>query len=189
MTVQTKLAEKNFGLDEPTFQQMVEALKKGNNDIYERTFLAHFGDCIRYLRSTYKASHTDAYDATMETLLVFCNRLKAGKIRYGNLRFLYTKMASQIYLSWQKAEVKKAQLDGVDIPELPSERLEEEDRMILAKVWRQFGHPCKQLLQDFYYENLPSKKIAEKMGRSDAAVRKQKQRCVEKLRNLFKQQS
>lgn len=187
MTVQSALQKKNFGLSELAFDQMVEALKAGNNAFYERTFLAHFGDCCNYLKQRYKASQEDAYDATMETILVFCNRLKAGKVKYGNIRFLFTQMAGQTYIGWQKKENKTTTLDGIDLPEDLPERMDEDTRRKLAMAWSKLGKPCQQLLKEFYYEDLPSKKIAEKLNRSDAAVRKQKQRCIEKLRTIFKQ--
>lgn len=186
MIVQPALKKKNFGLTEQAFQKMVSALKEGNNEFYERSFLAHFGDCCNYLQQRYKADQEDAYDATMETMLVFCNRLKAGKIRYGNIRFLFTQMAGQTYLSWKKKAQKITNLENIDLPEVLPEKIDQETRKMLADAWGNLGKPCQQLLKDFYYEDLPSKEIAKKLDRSDAAVRKQKQRCIEKLRAIFK---
>ena len=178
--------DKNFGLSEPDFLKMVEACRKGDDSMYEKIFLHHFSDCMEYLKRHYKASGEDAYDASMETLLEFLKKLKSGKITYGNLRFLFTKMAGQIYLKWIKKESKKDSIEGLDLIE---ERaiIDQEDLKILNQAWSHLDQDCQILLKAFYYDKIPLNKIAENSGKTPASVRKQKQRCMEKLRKLFRQ--
>jgi len=68
---------------------MVEQLRAGDEGLYELIFLDHFHICLNLLKNKYQASHQDAYDATMNTMLIFCRRLKQGRIEYGNLRYLF----------------------------------------------------------------------------------------------------
>lgn len=179
-----KQMDKNFGLTEEAFDQMLDAFSRNDNSLFEQVFLKHFKYCMSYLQKNYKASEEDAYDASMETLLVFSKRLKSGKIKYGNLRFLFTKMAGQIYLKWIKKENLKESLEGIEIEE-EKETLDPENLKILNKAWEQLGEPCQMLLKSFYYDRVPLNKISEMTGRKPAAIRKQKQRCIEKLRQLF----
>jgi RNA polymerase sigma factor (sigma-70 family) len=179
---------KNFGLTENAFQEMTDALQYGDRTIYEQTFLAHFGDCMQYLKSTYRASHEDAYDATMDAMLEFCKRLEAGKVSFGNLRFLFTRMAGQIYFRQQKKNWPSDELHP-DIPIPEEEPYSEEELKILEKVVEELCTDCKHIIKAFYYQDISLKELAERFQKSSAALRKQKQRCMEKLRNLFKKHS
>lgn len=179
---------KNFGLTESSFQQMTEALRHGDRSIFEQTFLTHFGDCMQYLKSTYRASHEDAYDATMDAMLEFCKRLESGKISFGNLRFLFTRMAGQIYFRQQKKQWPSEELDQ-DIPVPEENTYSKEELMILEKVVDELCTDCKEIIKAFYYHDISLKDLAERYQKSSAALRKQKQRCVEKLRTLFKKYS
>ena len=77
---QKNLEAKNFGLSPDDFQLLLEELWSGRDELYQRVFLSHFKDCLTFLKKQYRASHQDAYDASMDTLLIFCDRLKRGRI-------------------------------------------------------------------------------------------------------------
>ncbi len=179
---------KNFGLTEPEFARLLSALQKGDETIFEQVFLMHFEDCCRYLMKTYRASSEDAYDASMSTMLEFCKRLKAGRIAYGNLRFLFTRMAGQVYLKWIKKQQKQTGFDNMDLLEAPEE-IDDESYVILNKAWNSLYEDCKTLLAEFYYAGATLEHIATTLNRSAVAIRKRKQRCVESLRELFIQYS
>lgn len=179
-----KRMDKNFGLSEASFKVLLKELNEDNDALFEKIFLTHFKSCQVYLQRNYNASSEDAYDATMNTLIEFQDRLKAGKITYGNLRFLFTRMAGQIYLKWIKKENKTTSIGELDIPE-SFEELDEESFKILNKAWEKLCDDCRALLKEFYYDGKALNQLAERMEKSHSAVRKQKQRCVEKLRDLF----
>lgn len=176
--------DKNFGLTLFAFEEMLQRLEQGDKGLFEKVFMAHFQNCRLYLQRNYKASPEDAYDVTMDTMLEFCKRLLAGKIKYGNLRFLFTQMAGQIYLKWIKKQQVRQSIEGVDIPDL-SNTLEESYFQTLEKAWEGLCVDCQKLLEEFYYKEIELKAIAVQVEKSAAAVRKQKQRCVEKLQKLF----
>ena len=71
---------KNFGLTEAAFNDLLISMQKGDNALFENIFLVHFDDCMNYLKRKYQATHEDAYDASMDTLLEFAKRLRDGKI-------------------------------------------------------------------------------------------------------------
>ena len=181
-----KSMEKNFGLTEGNFEALLQSLQAGEDTLYEQLFLSHFEDCLRFLQRQYRASYEDAYDATMETMLEFMKRLRAGKVAYGNLRFLFTQMAGQVYLKWIKKERHKGSLEGIELGEAP-ETVDEETLQLLHRAWDGLCNNCQNLLRQFYYDGVALKAIAEGLEKTPAALRKQKQRCVEKLRALFAQ--
>ena len=179
-----KQMEKNFDLTESAFQKLTLQLQAGDDRLFEQIFLSHYKDCIYYLIRNYSASYEDAYDATMETLLNFHKGLKNNKIHYGNLRFLFTKMAGQIYIKWIKRQNLKDPIKEMDLVEDP-QVFNQEVFELLDKAWEGLCKDCKQLLKKFYYENISLKEIAYQLNKSPEAIRKRKQRCVEKLKNYF----
>lgn len=179
-----RLMDKNFGLSEDSFLEMIKKLKNGDEEIFEKIFLSHFESCLSYIKFNYKASHEDAYDASMETMLTFCENLKDGKVVYGNLRFLFTQMAGQIYLKWLKKENRKEGMGNYDIEE-EEITFDKESLDLLGNAWLKLGEGCQGLLKDFYHNKNTLKEIADKIGKTSVSLRKQKQRCIEKLRVYF----
>ncbi|NRB53017.1 MAG: sigma-70 family RNA polymerase sigma factor [Saprospiraceae bacterium] len=182
-----QLVFNNFNLSSEEFEQMLSALQNGDEALFEQVFLSHFKACCRFLQDRFNASPTDAYDVSMEALLKFHKRLKAGKIRYGNLRYLFTQMASQIYMKWKRGPQIQTVPDNFDLIDESSNASKQENMIIFGKAWQKLCQDCKGLLQAFYYEKTPLVDIAKKTGKTDVALRKQKQRCLQKLRKHFQQ--
>lgn len=178
--------DKNFGLTEDVFSDLADHLKSGDDGLFEQIFLQHFESCRNYLKRQFGASHEDAYDATMHTLLEFHHRIRDGKIQYGNLRFLFTRMAGQFYFKWIKKENLKTELGDVDIPD-ETDQLDPETLSTLDKAWDRLCDSCRSLLKAFYYDKKSLIDLAPQVGKEPAALRKQKQRCIEKLRDIFTQ--
>ena len=179
---------KNFGLSPKDYIELCNKLKAGDESLFQTIFLAHFEDCMKYLQRKYNLQHEQAYDTTMDTLLLFRRRILDGKISYGNIRFLFTQMASQLYLKATNKTpqlVEESALSGM-LDEV-EESIDGEVLSALNKAWEQLCDNCMQLLKRFYYEKASLKEIAEDQQKNAAALRKQKQRCVEKLRVHFKQ--
>ncbi|MEZ5042486.1 MAG: sigma-70 family RNA polymerase sigma factor [Saprospiraceae bacterium] len=185
VNMQNQVVFNNFNLTQEAFEQMLEALKLGDKTLFEQVFLTHFKACSRFLEDKFNASPADAYDATMEALIKFHKRLKAGKIRYGNLRYLFTQIAGQIYLKEKRLPQLQALPDDFDILDVPDETLPKETLALFARAWQELCQDCRGLLQSFYYDKITLVEIAQKTGKTDVALRKQKQRCLEKLRAAF----
>lgn len=173
---------KNFGLSLDEFNNLLEALVGGDDQMFKTIFFAHFNDCISYVQRNYGANHDDAYDATMEATLDFRLRLIDGKIKYGNMRFLLTKMATQFYVRMKK-EFQSTTLEESDLEEV--EQIDEGDVLKLEKAWGHLGEDCQSILGMNFYTNMKLSAIAESIGKPAAAVRKQKERCLKKLMEYF----
>lgn len=177
---------KNFGLTQAEFDQMVEELRSGSYDFYERVFLTHFNSCLDYVKFHCNASHTDAYDATMDAMLSLCKKLKEGKVGYGNLRYLFTRMACQFYSQSNRRQAIFQVIEGVEKPDEPTD-LQQENIKMMWEAWGYLGKPCQSVLRSFYFDKMSLKSISEREQRSEVALRKQKQRCLEALRGFFLQ--
>lgn len=181
-----KLAQKNYGLSREAFEELRDALADGNRQLLERVFLAHFKNCMDYLMTHDQVTKLEAYDATMAAMLRFSELLIAGKIEYGNLRYLFTLMARQSYQATVRRQRIFTELPASavcladELPEFPDEEFS-----IMARSFKLLGADCQELLKKFYYGNLTLKEIAEQQSRPATAVRKQKSRCVERLKKYF----
>jgi hypothetical protein len=83
---------------------MAEQLRSGDQQLFERIFLHHFKPCMQFLMHFKNYSHTNAYDATMNTLLEFRQMILEHKLTYGNLRYLFTRIAVFNALKMAKKE-------------------------------------------------------------------------------------
>ena len=176
------LTQKNFGLEESEFLALADALKRCDESLLEKVFLGHFGRCIKFLQKKYGAAYDDAYDATMETTLEFRLRILDNKVRYGNLNFLFTKMASQIYLrNTKKTSIRDITESDFEI----DNKIDDEDLLVLKKSWNKLGEECKALLSLNFFSGMKLNAIALQKGKSAAAIRKQKERCLSKLEKIF----
>lgn len=175
-------SNQNFGLTKIQFDNIVLKLKDGDESLFETIFLAHFEDCMTYLKSTFKCIHEVAYDTTMDTLVEFRQKVLSDKITYGNLKYLFTRMACNIYI---KATVKENKLKEIFLQADEDNETFEDQLASLKKAWNEISTEEKKLLEKYYYLDIPLNKIAELDNKTDASLRKQKQRAVEKLRSIF----
>lgn len=178
-------AERNFGLTEKDFNEMVVNMRQGDEKLFEQIFLSHFSSCMQFLKTNYKVDHSVAYDISMDTLMDFREGLTQNKYSYGNLRFLFTRMATQRLIK-EKRKSSKLQLvdEFSDVEdENPVDFQEELNfvRQALAKL-----DPKKQhLLKQFYFNKLKLKEIASTENKSHCAIRKQKERSIIALKNNY----
>ncbi len=177
--------EKNFGLSPDDFQQMLEDLKRNDTAFFERVFLKQFEETMRYLKRECGSAHDDAYDAVMDTMLELRYRFVEGKLKYGNLRFLFTQMVKQSYFRQQKqfSTVGEEAIPDLGITISKEERNEE--IALLTKAWANLGENCKSLLTWHFYGNMKLKEIAEQEDKTPISIRKQKERCLNKLKDFF----
>ncbi len=174
---------KNFGLSEKQFNQMIEEMRLDNNVLFESIFLSHFKDCIAFLKQKYGANYNDAYDATMDTLLEFRLRIIDGKVRYGNVRYLFTKMATQVYMRNRKnyvaRDVEEDDLKADDV------QLNHDELHQLSQAWQELSDACQRLFKLHFYGNMKLSEIAKDDDRTPLSVRKQKIRCLNKLLTAY----
>lgn len=178
--------EINFGLTEAEFHELRDKLEQGDEALFEVVFLSHFEKCYEYVIQEDNASPNQSYDATMEAFYSFRTKIAEGKIKYGNLRFLLTRMARQhFYKSLRRKS--PVSLDLIqETPESIHVSFEEETFELLRKAWATLGQSCKELLHAFYYGEQTLKDISASTGQKYVTLRKRKQRCMDKLKTFMR---
>ena len=177
--------KKNFGLSFEEFEHLVEQLRSGNESLFETTFLRHFEMAMNYLKTKLNANRDNAYDVTMNVMIEFRARIIEGKVKYGNLQFIFTKMCSQRYMRMMG---KKLDVDEYSyISQHEDKAIDEETYELLDKSMNKMGETCQNIIQDIYYKKLSYKELEEKYDKKASSLRKQKERCITKLKMLLRQ--
>jgi len=183
-----KLEQRNFNIGPVEFNQLVVGLKKGNNELFEKIYLVQFKETLIFLKKNYNATHEAAYDTTMDVLLKFRNLLIQDKVTYNNMRFLFTKMATQHYMKSQKKEKEliKISVEQPSFMKSANIGFSEETLKFLDQAWMQLCENCQQLLKSFYYDGITLKKLSSQLAHSsESATRQKRKRCVDKLKKTF----
>ena len=183
------MREKNFNLSEAEFNALILDLKSGNETLFKQIFLKQFEPSLRHLQSKYQLPREKAYDISMDTMLYYRKLLISDKLHYGNLRFIFNKIASQIYLKQIEKNKRVESVDNFSLHEIQPKENNSEILETLEVSWKKLGADCKIILKHFYYDGLKLYQIAELMSKKPEAVRKQKTRCVNKLRSYISQYS
>ena len=178
-------AARNFGLTPDAFEELVRRLQQGDQQLFKTIFLAHFEECQLYLRRQKQISAELAYDLTMDAMLLFRRKLVDGKIKYGNMRFLFTQMANQLFLKSLRGKPHMTTLNGLEYFEEEVSPFQKEEMAAFNKAWSKLCEECSGLLKKLYYSKASSQEIAVESQKTAASIRKKKQRCVEKLRSYF----
>lgn len=62
---------------------------------------------------------------------------------------------------------------------------DETDSERVENALNQLGKTCQQILKDYYLNSLPLSEIADELGKSYAAIKEQKYRCMQHLKSLL----
>lgn len=178
--------DKNWGLSEAGFQQLMSDLDKGNEKQFRSIFTKHFAKYRNYLRSDMNISYDDASDAVTEAFVKMHRFILEKRVEYGNLEAYTMRIARNEYLMLLR---KRKQLPETDAH---FERLdiidEEYDDSTMEQFEKAFGHlgtDCKDLLKLHYFEKKAHREIGQTLNISEDASKTRMKVCRNKLREVF----
>lgn len=183
--------QKNLGLTQVEFQQLVQALQNGDEHLIEHVYLAHFQNCTNYLIKQCGAKYEQAYSSTMDALLEIRKDLVENKIQYGNLAYYFTYRAKKkLYKRQNKAsaKLKTTNIEGLDFEGNTNIALEfqtKEMKVLILNALKDLCEDCRNLLRLHYYEELSLAEIATLQQKKPPTVRQQAKRCRAKFRNIL----
>ncbi len=180
-----KAQKQNFGLTETSFNQLLQALHKGNEDLMVHIYEYHINSSVSYLMREFRVSKDFAYDICMDTLIELRAKFLSDKVKYGNLKFLFTRMAQNNLVDWHKRQKK--------LDDCIREFLDLEDDSTDTDQYLALLHQSIQLLDAeeeklitaLYLEDRNMKDLAEEYHISYSNLRKRKERVLKKLKKHF----
>ncbi len=175
--------ENNFGLTQEEFERFVINIKSGDNSFFKDVLANHLPNAMSYLKSKYTVSHDEAYDTCLDTFVSFRNKIINDKIKYGNLRFLFTRMCSNAFIDRRKKVAKTNESISVFLTQCESNQVEQEAFFeSLDKAVAELNTDQQLLVRQIFYSKKTLKQIAEETGQSYDGLRKRKERVLRVIR-------
>lgn len=176
----------NFGLERAEFDRLVLCIQQGDESFLDKVFREQLELSISFLQKKFGIHRSEAYDICMDTLLVFRTKLKNGKLAYGNLRYLYTRMASNKYIDHKKGSQRLIYAVRHHYQaNTGSEQVDSHLITILKEALIELKTPQQKFIEKIYFSEHKREDLLHEYGLSASAFRKRKQRALEKLRGKF----
>jgi len=176
----------NFGLTKAEFLRCIANMKQGDDSFITHNMVHQLPESMTYLQNRFHIDKETAYDICMDTFIIFRDKLFNGKISYGNLRYLFTRMCQNCFIDGQKKKNKiQTAIDSLHKSESNQNTDKETFFLILDKAIDQLPSESKILLVDIYHSGLSLNEIAIKHHISYDSIRKKKERILKKLRALY----
>jgi len=166
-----------------TDQELVEMILTKNRQNMAITLLyrQYYGVLENYILQN-SGSSDDAADIIQEVMLIFVQMISEGKFRaessiksflYSICRNLWITELRKRKSSAARQEKYEESTEKVDSDVSESIAKTESLKYIMG-LFQELGNKCKQILQLFYYEELPMKEICEKLDFSSEQVLRNK---------------
>lgn len=174
-----------------TDQELVEMILTKNRQNMAITLLyrQYYGVLENYILQN-SGSSDDAADIIQEVMLIFVQMISEGKFRaessiksflYSICRNLWITELRKRKSSAARHEKYEESTEKVDSDVSESIAKTESLKYIMG-LFQELGDKCKQILQLFYYEELPMKEICEKLDfSSEQVLRNKKYKCLKSL--------
>lgn len=134
----------------------------------------------------------DAKDVFHDALVIFYEKTAEPDFTITTAAEAYLLgISKHLWLKKFNKDYKKVSLDDVEKEiSIPADYLPDATTNRLLEFLEQAGKRCVELLSSFYYERLPMKQLAEKLGYgSERSATAQKYKCLEKVRDAVKQKN
>ncbi|HOY18596.1 MAG TPA: sigma-70 family RNA polymerase sigma factor [Haliscomenobacter sp.] len=174
---------------------LLQKLMEGDETALEQAYLDYRSDFLQWASTNSSQSTTELADLYQDTLIIFYQNLRAGKILHldrGIAPYLFgigKKLLLRRYAAQAKRELSfdpadEVFLQGITLPEENKEV--DHGQMVLRKALEQLNETCQQIIEWFYYHDYSIEMICQRLGYSSEEVtRVTKMRCLKKLRELM----
>ncbi len=192
------------------YQQLIDALKKGDNKPLDQIFKNNYHYCVKWLTGKYQCSKADAEDIFMDALLIFRTEAIKGKVNAQNIKGYLVTVAKNIYLqqvrknkTTQEVSIEKVEytlgaemgiydedFDPVIKKEiaLEIETTDKQEYLAYQKAWKKLGEQCKNVLKGFYIDKKKLKDLQHELGYSTYdTIKSIRRRCFNQLKDSARQ--
>lgn len=154
--------------------------------LYARNFLS-----IKKLVSKKGGNTQDAEDLFQDTIIIFIEIVAKDQFDPEGEATVHTYLYKIAYNLWVKRWRRDNQKEYWEREFAATyQKIEEvvrkyEDRLTADQILSRLGEPCRTILTSYYIDGLSLEEIAVKIERSEGAVKQQKFRCINLLKELY----
>ncbi len=169
--------------------RLLEALQSGQTQALEAFYAEHRWSFLRWSEKTFGLPYEEAVDIYQEAVMIVYEKVTSRKLTVleSSLKTYLFAVSKNLILKMirrreatQAALAERDKLAQHDEAEELAELRREKVRTIVAGL----PEPCKSILQLYYYQQMPMRVIAEKLGyKSEDVAKVQKNRCMKSLKN------
>jgi RNA polymerase sigma-70 factor (ECF subfamily) len=173
---------------------LLERLSAGDESALQQAYLEYRKDFLHWAKSKSKQPETELTDLYQDTLIIFYQNLRAGKVvhldqgiapyLFGIGKKLLLRRFSNTQREFSFDPADEVFLQGILLPEESKEP--DAEQLLLRKALEQLNETCQKIIEWFYYQDHSIQMIAQRLGYSSEEVtRVTKMRCLKKLRELM----
>ncbi|MEM9836372.1 MAG: sigma-70 family RNA polymerase sigma factor [Bacteroidota bacterium] len=196
-----ELRPKHINYSKQSDQELLEAIAAKDAKAFEWVYLDNRKACMGYLLSKVIPPQEPNRERLAQAIYTDAIIDLVHNIQTGRLSVLTARLSTYInricFNKYQniKAKLSENPIDTSDIPYLaisPSPDTAEEERirqMVLRHI-RSLGENCRSILFQYYFLKHSHQEIAKNLGYSSSDTAKtRKQKCMQRLRQLFRNNS
>lgn len=174
-------------------QRIVERIRAGDEEALVAVYEANRKPVTVFVTRN-NGTADDAEDMLQEALVILWERVQAGtfELTAQLSTFLYATVRNLWYrkLARMKREIP-AELEAERVedesPSALDDLIDDETTRIVRAALNKLGEPCRTLLMLFYWEELSTELIAQRMGFANAdTVKSKKYQCKKALEKILK---
>jgi RNA polymerase sigma factor (sigma-70 family) len=170
---------------------IVSELRKKDNDLALRELYKKYYPMIRHLVCSNSGTEQEAKDIYQETIIAFYESVQQPHFT------LTCKIKTYLYAVGQRLWLKRLSGKKRFVGELNESFTEIEEEMESIEEHQQkfkqmqvslhaLGEPCRNIIEDFYINDLTMEDIRSKYGYSSADnAKNQKYKCLQRLKKIF----
>ncbi len=179
-----------------TPKETLQLIKSGNEEIIAKMYKKYRGEFLLWIKNKYQCTDEEALDAYQESMLVFYNNIKKGKLKKftSSIKtYLFAIGRNVVLYNRRKFQREQSDITDIEVGKIADSESAQinlqvsDNQKILIDTLNEMTNTCKSLILLYYTHNLPFKEIAKKLGyKSETVARMQKMRCMKKMKVLVK---
>jgi RNA polymerase sigma factor (sigma-70 family) len=177
-----------------TDQDILEAIKSGNNQWVLNTLYKRTLPKVKALIRKMKGREEDALDTFQEAVMIFYREVKLNHLFPNtNVDGYIFSVARNLYLNKLRVINRYSDIDVMELDSSVEAGIErqlemKESESEIMKVLSGLGEKCKELLKALIFDELDYQEVADKYGMASSdVVKTQKHRCKKKLEEMMDQ--
>lgn len=170
--------------------QFIKGVLENDFQVLEKIYSIYLPEVILFVKRNH-GNLDDARDTFQEAIVVIFRKASApnfeltttfGGYLYGICRYIWLRQLKKKF----RTEVTLTGNEGYTVVENVEEELVElEKRQLFRQKLAEMGEDCRHLLR-LFFEGIPLKEIAQKMGYTDDYVKKKNMLCKQTLASLVR---